>query len=263
VPPLRASLRASSRLLLSRAIMDWFGRAHIAFTHAAAPLALQRRDGTSTDLLRVAEASTPPCQLNPLLFNGHVQTMWTAVKEHGPPIHYRRRVFDADHPTYTGTFTVDFAVEPHGDTDEALPPRTAFFGEDEFAQIGSDDERPMLLVLHGLSGGSHEIYLRHAIAPLVMDGGKWDVCVVNARGCAQSKVTSGVLFNARATWDFRQVVKWARETFPNRPLFGLGFSLGANILTNVRRDMDLNDPCRAQLTCVDNSTWARRARTAC
>ncbi len=29
-------------------------------------------------------------------------------------------------------------------------------------------------------------------------------------------------------------MNWARETFPNRPLFGVGFSLGACILTNVR-----------------------------
>lgn len=185
--------------------MDWFGRAKIAFTHAATPLPLQNKDGSATDLLKVCEASTPPCQLNPLLFNGNIQTMWTAVKEHGPPIYYRRRIFDADHKTYTGTFTVDFAVDPHQDVDESLPPRTAFFSEEDFEKIGSDDSRPMLIVLHGLSGGSHEIYLRHAIAPLVMNGGNWDVCVVNARGCAHSKVTSGVLFNARATWDVRQV----------------------------------------------------------
>ncbi|KAK4147091.1 Alpha/Beta hydrolase protein [Dichotomopilus funicola] len=212
--------------------MDWFGRAKIVFTHATSPLALKKKDGTSTDLLKVCEASTPTCQLNPLLFNGDLQTMWTAVKEHGPPIYYRRRIFDADHKVYTGTFTVDFAVDPHKDVDEELPPRTAFFSDDDFAQIGSDDSRPMLIVLHGLSGGSHEIYLRHTIAPLVLDEGNWEVCVVNARGCANSKVTSGVLFNARATWDLRQVVKWAKQTFPNRPLFGVGFSLGANILTN-------------------------------
>ncbi len=29
-------------------------------------------------------------------------------------------------------------------------------------------------------------------------------------------------------------MNWARKTFPNRPLFGMGFSLGANIMTNVR-----------------------------
>ncbi|KAK4127932.1 AB-hydrolase YheT [Parathielavia appendiculata] len=212
--------------------MDWFGRAKIAFTHSPSPLPLRRKDGTATDLPTVCEASTPPCQLNPLLFNGHLQTMWTAVKQHGPPIYYRRRIFDADHKTYTGTFAVDFVVDPHQDVDESLPPRTSYFSEEEFAKIGSDDTRPMLIVLHGLSGGSHEIYLRHSIAPLVMDGGDWEICVVNSRGCANSKVTSGTLFNARATWDVRQIVKWARRTFPNRPLFGLGFSLGANILTN-------------------------------
>lgn len=214
--------------------MDWFGRARVAFTHAPNPLSLKGKDGLQTDLLKICEQSTPPCRLNPLLFNGHIQTMWTVTQPHGPQVYYRRKIFDASHKTYTGTFAVDFAVDPHTDHDEPLPPRTAYFSDEAFASIGSDDERPMLIVLHGLSGGSHEVYLRHAIEPLLRDGGgDWDVCVVNARGCAHSAITSGVLFNARATWDVRQVVNWARETFPNRPLFGLGFSLGANILTNV------------------------------
>lgn len=99
----------------------------------------------------------------------------------------------------------------------------------------------MLVALHGLSGGSHELYLRHVIAPLVKSGGDgdggWEACVVNSRGCANSKITTGVLYNARATWDVRQAVGWLRKTFPNRPLFGIGFSLGANILTNVRIKM--------------------------
>jgi len=228
--------------------MDWFGRAKIAFTHSPSPLPLRKKDGTTTDLLKVCEASTPSCQLNPLLFNGDLQTRWTAVKQHGPPIYYRRRVFNADHKTYTGTFTVDFAVDPHTDVDEGMPPRTALYSEEDFAKIDSDDSRPMLIVLHGLSGGSHEIYLRHAIAPLVLDGGDWEVCVVNSRGCANSKVTSGVLFNARATWDVRQIVKWARQTFPNRPLFALGFSLGANILTNYVGEEGVNCPLKGAIS---------------
>lgn len=221
--------------------MDWFGRAKITFAHSPSPLRLDKKDGGQTDLLSVCKEATPPCQLNPFLFNGHIQTMWTAVQTTGPEIHYRRKIFQADHKTYTGTFAVDFVVGPHQDADSALPPRTAFFSEDEFAKLASDDQRPMLIVLHGLSGGSHEIYLRHAIAPLVLNDGGWEACVVTSRGCANSKVTSGVLFNARATWDVRQVVKWARTTFPNRPLFGLGFSLGANILTNVSPGACLTD----------------------
>lgn len=213
--------------------MDWLGRARVTFTHSQSPVLLEEKDGNQTNLLKVCEKITPPCQLNPFLFNGHIQTMWTVTKAHGPQIYYRRKIFDADHKTYTGTFAVDFAVSTHEDIDETLPPRTGYYSEEGFANIASDDSRPMLIVLHGLSGGSHEIYLRHAIEPLLTnEGGGWEVCVVNSRGCANSAVTSGVLFNARATWDIRQFVNWARVQFPNRPLFGLGFSLGANILTN-------------------------------
>ncbi|KAJ4408187.1 hypothetical protein N0V82_009761 [Gnomoniopsis sp. IMI 355080] len=212
--------------------MDWFGRAKIRFTHHTTPLPLRAKDGSSTDLLKLVEKSTPPCQLNPLLFNGHLQTCWTAVGKDAPSIYYRRQIFDSNHANYTGTFAVDFSVPAHPEHDEKLPPRTAYFKPGEFEGLASEDNRPMLVVLHGLSGGSYEVYLRHAIAPLVLNDGGWECCVVNGRGCANSEVTSGVLFNARATWDVRQVVRWARKTFPNRPLFGLGFSLGANILTN-------------------------------
>ncbi|KAK4219699.1 Alpha/Beta hydrolase protein [Rhypophila decipiens] len=227
--------------------MDWFGRARIGFTHSPSPLPLQRKDGTTTDLLKVCEAATPRCQMNPLLFNGHIQTMWTAVKEHGPHVYYRRRIFDADHKTYHGTYAVDFVVKPHQDVDAALPPRTAYFAEEEFNNMASDDDRPMLVCLHGLSGGSHEVYLRHAILPLV-ESGDWEVCVINARGCANSAITSGVLFNARATWDVRQLVKWLRETFPNRPLFAVGFSLGANILTNYVGEEGADCPLKGAIS---------------
>ncbi|OAA60445.1 alpha beta hydrolase fold family [Niveomyces insectorum RCEF 264] len=240
--------------------MDWFGRASISFTHASSPLTLPAKNsggsGSSSgsgsgsapgmDFPQLCRDSTPPCQLNPLLFNGHVQTMWSAVASAAaaPPIHYRRKIFAANHTTYSGTFAVDFAARPHDDADPTLPPRTGYFTEAQLAVVerGSDDHRPMLLVLHGLTGGSYETYLRHCIAPLRAkveedddnddDDQNWVVAVVNSRGCANSAITSGVLFNARATWDIRQVARWAREKFPNRPLFGLGFSMGANILTN-------------------------------
>ena len=161
--------------------------------------------------------------------------MWTAIKNDGPPIHYKRKLFENEDPNFKGSFAVDFVVPPFSETDESLPPRTVNFTEEEFENIGSLDTRPMLVTLHGLSGGSYEIYLRQVLAPLVTVGGdrEWAACVVNSRGCAMHKITSNVLYNARATWDCRQMVKWLRKTFPNRPLYGIGYSLGANILTNV------------------------------
>jgi predicted alpha/beta-fold hydrolase len=161
--------------------------------------------------------------------------MWTTIKNDGPPIHYKRRIFENEDPNFKGSFAVDFVVPPFSETDESLPPRTVHLTEEEFENIGSLDTRPMLVTLHGLSGGSYEIYLRQVLAPLVTaaDEREWAACVVNSRGCAMHKLTSNVLYNARATWDCRQTVKWLRKTFPNRPLYGIGYSLGANILTNV------------------------------
>lgn len=152
-------------------------------------------------------------------------------------IHYKRHIFTATDPTYKGTFAVDFVVPPYDDTDSSLPPRTTYFTGDEFNALGSDDTKPLLITLHGLSGGSHEVYLRTVLEPLVKTG--WEALVVNARGCAMSKITSSVLYNARATWDVRQVVKWCRVKWPKRQLFGIGFSLGGNILTNVWRPIEM------------------------
>ncbi|KAH8200895.1 hypothetical protein TruAng_004981 [Truncatella angustata] len=238
--------------------MDWLGRASLDFHASSSPISFETQEDGPKTLLDVVKESTPACQLNPLLFNGHLQTCWTAVNKEAPPVHYRRRVFEAEHSSYTGSFVVDFYVPPgeaapEEEADGSLPPRTAYFSAEELARLearGSDDDRPMLVVLHGLSGGSHEVYLRHAIAPL-LESGKWEACVVNSRGCAKSKITTGILYNARATWDTRQTVKWLRMTFPNRPLFGIGFSLGACILTNYLGEEGSNCQLKAAVACAN------------
>ena len=223
---------------------SWLGFATTKFHSSQNTIDLPSKDaqGSSTASLRsICESTTPPCKLNPFLFNGHLQTIWTTFKGADPLVFYKRNIFEHENPAFAGTFAVDFVVRSFTETnddDELLPPRTVYFKKEEFDQIASADTRPMLVVLHGLAGGSNESYLRCVIEALFKDG--WEACVINSRGCAMSKITTGVLYNARATWDIRQMVKWLRKVFPNRPLFGLGFSLGANILVNVRLDSQLS-----------------------
>ncbi|CAG8975856.1 hypothetical protein HYALB_00010252 [Hymenoscyphus albidus] len=235
--------------------MEWLGQAKITFTHPPSPLALTKKDGSKTDLLRICEEATPPCKLNPFLFNGHVQTMLTAFKDDGPPVFYKRKIFEAEDPTYEGSYAVDFVVTPNTETDDTLPVRTTYFTDEEFNGIASLDSRPMLVTLHGLSGGSYEIYLKHVLFPLIQEHEtqQWEACVINSRGCAKHKITSSVLYNARATWDTRQTVKWLRKTFPNRPLYGIGFSLGANILTTYLGEEGEN--CMLEAAVVISNPW--------
>jgi predicted alpha/beta-fold hydrolase len=202
-----------------------------SFYHSTNTIPLQTRTG----VLSLADFSKPvftPFYFNPLLFNGHLQTFWTVAKWTDPyPIHYSRK--HLINPNDGGHFAVDFVVDKEGPTSEGLPPRTRHMTLEESANLGSDDDKPMLVALHGLTGGSHELYLRSVLAPLVTPEMGFAACVVNARGCALSKITTGQLFNACFTEDVRETVKYLRKVYPNRPLFAVGFSLGANILTNV------------------------------
>jgi predicted alpha/beta-fold hydrolase len=207
-------------------------------------------------LLQLAKSTIPPCNLNPLLFNGHLQTMWvTSGQAEDVPIHYKRRIFQSDYATYPGQFTVDFIVDPPAEPlprDKTLPPRTHNFTEDEFKDFTeTDDDSPIIIGMHGISGGSHEQYIRHMLRPLTQKG--WSACVINARGCAWSKITTPHLFNARATWDVRQLVKWFKATWPNRKLYIIAFSLGANILTNYLGEE--GEACQIEAAIVVGNPW--------
>ncbi|KAF2443536.1 medium-chain fatty acid ethyl ester synthase/esterase 1 [Karstenula rhodostoma CBS 690.94] len=228
-----------------------FGHAETSYTHHQTPISLPTKSGSKTSFADLIKSATPPCRLNPLLFNGHLQTMWTAVKDDGPPVYYKRKIYESTHSVYPGQFTVDFVISKDeglaSKVDENLPERTTFYSEGQWATVGSDDKKPMLVCLHGLSGGSHEVYLRQCVAPLTAIG--WEACVVNGRGCAMSKITTPRLFNARATWDVRQLVEHLRDLFPNRPLYAVGFSLGANILTNYVAEEGESCVLKAAVAC--------------
>jgi uncharacterized protein len=87
----------------------------------------------------------------------------------------------------------------------------------------------------------------------LLEQGGWEACVVISRGCSMTTLTSTVLYNARSTWDIRQTVNWLRRTFPNRPLFGCGFSLGANMITNYVGEEGAD--CQLKAAVVLSNVW--------
>ncbi|KAJ6151074.1 hypothetical protein N7470_007668 [Penicillium chermesinum] len=241
--------------LLAMGLLSWVRpSARISFYHAKnnqLRLTKTGKDGLKGQITleEICRSATPEtCRLNPFLFNGHLQTAYTVFKQDNAPVYYKRKMFDSDSEAFAGQYAIDFAVKPYdmppeGElTDQArkythpsgLPPRTSFLSAEELSSLPSDDTRPMLVLLHGLNGS-------------------WEACVVNSRGCAKTKINTGVLYNARATWDLRQSIKWLRKTFPNRPLFAIGFSLGANILANYSGEE--GDACQVKAAVICASPW--------
>ncbi|KAL4244830.1 hypothetical protein ABKN59_001501 [Abortiporus biennis] len=104
-----------------------------------------------------------------------------------------------------------------------------------FSTAPVEENENVVLIVHGLTGGSHEAYVRAALSELTLPktsaGLGMRAVVMNSRGCNNSPVITPRLYGAGSSDDARSAILWACHTFPYARLFGLGFSLGANILT--------------------------------
>lgn len=96
---------------------------------------------------------------------------------------------------------------------------------------------PVLIICHGLVGGSTERYVQWMAKqftdkfPKAFNGDEATAVVFCARGCGGSSLTSPQAFNSAHTADLRAVVETLALQFPNSPLFAIGYSLGAGLLT--------------------------------
>ncbi|KAI0054048.1 AB-hydrolase YheT [Auriscalpium vulgare] len=170
------------------------------------------------------------------LFNGHLQTAYSAVGDfsHVDEVVYERTLLRLKEG---GTLGLDFTPPT---SERELP-----------------DDTPVIVVLHGLSGGSHESYVRAVLAPAISpveEGGLgYRAVVVNFRGCAGVPLTSSRLYSAATTDDIRQAVIYISSLYPNAPLIAMGFSLGANVLTTYVAEE--GEACRLTSAAVLGCPW--------
>lgn len=189
--------------------------------------------------------------LNPLLFNGTLQTLYYALhkSEDKFQVYYGRELFKYKDG---GQASLDWVIpkpesrehfrflyeETIPEDSPKLHPRTRFFTEEELEERQNpkdrDSREPICVVLHGLAGGSHEPLIRNLGEDLKRHTSpNWDVVVINSRGCCRTKITTDRLFSAFSTDDVKDVLVELRRRYPHRPIYGVGFSFGACILANL------------------------------
>lgn len=189
----------------------------------------------------ICQQAMPVCQLNPLLLSsGHLHTIWNLVKAgRTPRCHFYRILIEQEDSRYPGSFAIDF-FDSGQDRQTARPasatsnprPHFSIMNQEQKQKLAKEDVRPMLIILPGLGGGSAEDYIQETCHTMIGKS-NWEIAVVIPRGCSGTTLTSKLFYHAGSTWDLAQAVTWLAATFPNRPMYALGFSLGANILTNV------------------------------
>ncbi|KAI3403893.1 EHT1 [Candida oxycetoniae] len=186
--------------------------------------------------------------LNPLLFNGTLQTLYYTSIDVSKKfqIWYGRELF---YYSDGGSCSLDWVIQKPESIEEfkkldketlpngypKLHPRTRYLTSNELNDINKSQEtntNPIVVILHGLGGGSHEPLIRNFAQVIGENTSGWDIVVLNNRGCCRTKITSGQLFNAASTNDIREVLVRFKKQWPNRPIFAVGFSFGAALLSN-------------------------------
>lgn len=199
-------------------------------------LDLPRKDGTSQRvslyelmkqkcprLTSSVETSSFFFHPSPLLPTGHLQTVAASLfsKYSVPRVTYERELVDLPDG---GSIALDWSP--------GLPTQ--------------HDTTPVVLVIHGLSGGSEESYIQDTIYALTHPSEEFSHdevmrskpalrCVAfNFRGCSNTRIRTPRLYCAAYTEDLRWSVQHIqRKVPPGTPLIAIGFSMGANVLMKV------------------------------
>lgn len=221
--------------------------------------------------------------LDKRLFTGYLQTMYLGAADFTKrfPVFYGREVvkfsddgicsadwvmnnqweekydFNVDNGKFNlDQFKID-AEATHPENWPRLHPRTRFLSQDELTQLETEHKntnKPLVVVLHGLAGGSHEPIIRSLTNHLSkVDNAKFQVVVLNTRGCARSKIATRALFTAFHYMDIDEFVNREHARNPDRKIYAVGCSFGATMLSNYLGFVGAKTPLSA--ACVLSNPW--------
>ena len=101
--------------------------------------------------------------------------------------------------------------------------------------------RKIFLILHGLTGGSQTIYMRDIITEFKKLK-EFKIVVLHNRGINDTPLKTPRSFHAAFTDDVNHAFKVLKQRFPDYPVYTMGISMGANILTKYfATDYDMGD----------------------
>jgi predicted alpha/beta-fold hydrolase len=116
-----------------------------------------------------------------------------------------------------------------------------------------DDEKfnKLLVILHGLTGGSEGTYIREIVEEF-MKFPNLQILVVNYRGISNSPLLTPHFYHAGYTEDMYRALLYIKENFPSVRCYAMGTSMGANIITKLlAKHDDFNDYIKGFI-CISN-----------
>ena len=108
----------------------------------------------------------------------------------------------------------------------------------------------IVLIMHGLTGGSDSTYIKDTMIGLDKLLPKAKLCCVNYRGINKNELLTSKCYHAGFTDDFETSLLKIKSLFPDKNIYLVGFSMGANIITKLISKNDLSNNTKEALLSV-------------
>lgn len=261
--------------------LKWGFNGSVTPFHSEKTVELQRSKDEPIQFAELVETKVPTFnsksrfRLKPFLFSGSLQALYSSSIDQQLmyKVWYGREILtykqSEKYPHLDdGDATLDYVVKLDTDEEEfklkyeetlptgypKLHPRTRFMSQDETGELHHDwatNGKPIVVIIHGLLGGSHEYHIRGTAELLSQNG--FNVVVLNSRGCCRSKVTTPHIFTALATDDVRFYIDKLSAEYPNTKLHCIAFSYGSSLLANYLGEEGAN--CKLTSALVLGCPW--------
>ncbi|MGL5660738.1 MAG: hydrolase [Aeromonas sp.] len=93
------------------------------------------------------------------------------------------------------------------------------------------DDKPLVVVFHGLEGSIHSHYAKGLFAHLQQAG--TEAVLMHFRGCSGEPNRKLAAYHSGAISDAQEVIAALSLRFAGKPMIAIGFSLGGNMLVNL------------------------------
>ncbi|KAL4436413.1 hypothetical protein ABPG74_002979 [Tetrahymena malaccensis] len=118
------------------------------------------------------------------------------------------------------------------------------------SKFSNDEERRILIIFHGLTGGSDCNYIKQG-ALIAQNYGFRTVCV-NMRGY-NSKLSSPQMTDFTKNDDILEIIQSIQAKYPKANLYGLGISMGANYMLKMAGE--LKEKCLLKSMVSVSNPW--------
>ncbi|EDR22824.1 abhydrolase domain-containing protein, putative [Entamoeba dispar SAW760] len=116
------------------------------------------------------------------------------------------------------------------------------------------ENSPILLVYHGLAGGSRESYIQRFVYYAKQKN--YRIVVYTYRGCAGTKMTTPRAYNITCLEDSVTCINYIHSKYPTAPIITVGYSMGGMVSTTLCGRLDnLRESCNLIGCVAISATW--------